>query len=72
MGFGGGPSPPPIPLPPAAAHPPTLGKDSVALAGTSAAQRAAAAGGSGLDGTIFTSPQGLKKTATTAKNTLLG
>lgn len=72
MGFPSPPKPPAIPMPPPAAHPPTLGSASVALTGTDAKRRQAAAAGAGFDDTIATSPQGVSTKASTAKATLLG
>lgn len=70
--FGGKPREPGVPMPPPAAHPPTLGSSQVALAGLQAKQKAAAAEGEGFDNTVGTSPGGLKEQPTTQKATLLG
>ncbi len=67
------PAPPPVPLPPQAAHPPVLGSTLTSLSRNIQAQRAAAAAGqAGLDKTIATTSQGLKEKPQTAKATLLG
>lgn len=70
--FGGdsGPPPPNVPMPPPAAHPATYG--SAAVQGTldTASKTAKAAAGQGADGTVKTSPQGLKPPQTA--KTLLG
>lgn len=70
MGFSS-PKPPQIPMPPPAAHPPTLGSNE-ALTGSKTQQAGTAAEGLGADNTIKTSPQGLTTTPTLAKATLLG
>lgn len=70
--FGGKPREPGVPMPPPAAHPPTLGSSQVALSGLEAGKKAAAAEGAGFDDTLETSGQGLKETPTTQKATLLG
>lgn len=72
MGFGG-PSIPevkPLPMPPPAAHPPTLG--SVAATSSITAKKSSGQQNSGFSGTIATSPQGLTEKASTSKATLLG
>lgn len=70
--FGGSdaPAPPAVPMPPPAAHPATYG--SAAVQGTldTASKAAKAAGAMGSDGTVKTSPQGLKPPQTA--KTLLG
>lgn len=72
IGLGGdnGPKAPAVPMPPPAAHPATYG--SAAVQGTldTAQKTAKAAAGGGMDGTVKTSPQGLK--APTTAKTLLG
>ena len=72
MGFGKGPTPPPIALPPAAAHPPTLGSAFSAIATQASNNAAKAAEGMGFDNTIKTSPQGDTSKPNTAPATLLG
>lgn len=72
MGFGGGPKPGPLSLPPPAAHPPTLGSAFSAIATQASNNAAKAAEGQGFDDTIKTSPQGDKTPPSTAKVTLLG
>lgn len=51
-GFGGAPSPPPVPAIPPAAAPPTMANPTIAAAGAQQRSAAAAAAGMGLDGTI--------------------
>lgn len=67
MGFGGAGSPatPPLPLPPPAAHPPTL-------ASVLSKPIKADSGKMTADNSIATSPQGLKTPPPVAKTTLLG
>lgn len=59
-------------MPPPAAHPATLGSNSIALAGQNARAMAAGAEGLGSNDTVKTSAEGLTTPATTAKATLLG
>lgn len=71
--FGGSdmPAPPAVPMPPPAAHPATYGSAAVqGTLDTASKSAKAAAGAFGGDGTVKTSPQGLK--APTTAKTLLG
>lgn len=70
MGVAKPPAPPSVPMPPPAAHPAILGSSTVDAA-LRAQKDMAKASVFTDDGTISTSPQGLK-TPTTAKHTLLG
>lgn len=70
MGFMS-PKPPAVPMPPPAAHPPTLGSASLAIASQQQKDRNKAAEGMGEDNTVKTSPEGLSP-ADTTKSTLLG
>lgn len=74
MGLFGNPGVPHVPLPPPAAHAPTLGNSTLQLIGLQARQRARAAEGQGFDNTIQTSPQGVtgQGTANGPPSTLLG
>lgn len=72
MGFGGGPKPSPLALPPPSAHPPTLGSAFSSIATQASANAAKAAEGQGFDNTIKTSPQGDTSKPDTAPVTLLG
>lgn len=72
MGMFSGPKTPYVPLPPPAAHPPTMGSAQIALAGIQSRQRARAEEGAGFADTIKTSPQGVTQPATSAPATLLG
>lgn len=72
MGFGSGPSAPPLQQPPPAAHPPTLGSAFTAIATQASNNAAKAAEGMGFDDTIKTSPQGDTTKPNTAPVTLLG
>lgn len=72
MGFPSPPKPPSIPMPPPAAHPPSLGSSQEALTNIDARKRAASAAGMGFDNTIATSPEGVTTKPTTARATLLG
>ena len=65
------PTPTMPPLPPAAAHPATLGSLEVQQSGDAAKKSAAVAEGMGQGGTVKTSPQGLEAPKT-AKTSLLG
>lgn len=66
MGFGGSsPAIPPLPLPPPAAHPPTLASVLSKPIKTDSGKMSA-------DNTVATSPQGLKTPPPVAKTTLLG
>lgn len=72
MGILQGPkAPPPITMPPPAAHPQILGSAQTQAVGEASKRAAAAAEGMGADNTVKTSPQGLTKPAT-ATTTLLG
>lgn len=71
MGFGGGMSTPAPAMPPPAAHPAVLGSAQTALAATATKKAGSVAEGMGSDGTVKTSPQGLKP-PDTGKSTLLG
>lgn len=70
--FGGPPKAPPVPLPPPAAHPVTLGSETAVMAGQNAKAAGAAAEGMGSNDTVKTSPQGVLQEPKTAKATLLG
>ncbi len=76
MGFSGPKyePPPPVPLPPPAAHPATLGSQNAITAGPKSpgAGARAAAGAATQDGTIATSPAGVDQKPATARATLLG
>lgn len=75
LAFGGAPSPPPIPVLPPAALPPTFANSGVAGSGVTARASAAALDGSGFAGTIMNSggAQGPAPALTsTAGKTLLG
>lgn len=73
MGFGGSPpTPPPVQLPPPAAHPATLGSAMSEIVRQKSEQTARAAAGKGSGGTVQTGQQGLKMEPPTAKATLLG
>lgn len=68
MGFGGSPSPPPIPVAPPAATPPTMADSTVAQSGQQQRSRAAAAQAMAAQAD---KPGGLQAPAV-AKTTLLG
>jgi hypothetical protein len=76
MGFSGPKyeAPPPVPLPPPAAHPAVLGSQNAISAGAKSPGSGARAGAAAAsqDGTIATSPAGVTEQPTTARATLLG
>jgi hypothetical protein len=72
MGFGGGPKPPSVSMPPPAAHPAVLGSGTVDAQLRAQKDRATSTNPFTADKTIATSPQGIQTAPTTARPTLLG